>query len=261
MLKRSSLQITKAVLFALVLREVRGRIGRNRLGAFWFVFEPIAHILVLMAIFTFLRGRSVQGMDFPVFLVTGIVPFLLFKNIALKGMEAINANKALFAYRQIKPIDTVFARVIVELSLTSLIYIVLMGGLGLWGGYDVATHAPLEWLLALAIGIMLSVGLALILCVIGQALPEMKTAISLCFMPLYLMSGVILPVWLTPKNLLDWMMWNPYLHIIDSLRNAVFEHYPTTAGISLLYAAKVSLVILYIGTALYRARRYRLIAL
>lgn len=251
----------KAVLFALVLREVRGRIGINRLGAFWFVFEPILHVLALMAMYTLLRGRDVEGMDFPVFLVTGIVLFMMFRNIATKGMEAINANKSLFAYRQISGFDTVVARMIVEFSLMLLVYIVLILGLGLWGNYDIRMSAPLEWMGVLAIGVSLSFGLALILCVIGQALPEIKSGISLAFMPLYLMSGVIIPVWLTPPHLLDWMMWNPYLHIVEYLRMSVFEHYPRTQGISLLYGFKVTIAVIFVGVTLYRMRRHRLVAI
>ena len=261
MQRRSSLQIMKAVLFALVLREVRGRIGVNRLGTFWFVFEPILHVLALMAMYTVIRGRSVQGMDFPIFLVSGIVPFMMFRNIATKGMEAINANKSLFAYRQISGFDTVCARTIVEFSLMLLIYTVLILGLGLWGGYDIRMVAPLEWMGVLAIGVGLSFGLALVLCVIAQALPEIKAAISLAFMPLYLISGVIIPVWLTPPSLLKWMMWNPFLHIVEYLRMSVFTNYPRTAGISIIYALQVTICMIFVGMALYRMRRHRLVAI
>ena len=259
--KRSPFKIFRAVVFALVLREVRGRFGANRLGAFWFVFEPLAHIVVLMSLYVLLRAHRNSGPDLPMFLVTGIIPFLLFKNIALKGMDAVSANKALFSYRQIKPFDTIVARAILECALSLVVYGLVIFGLGFWGGHDVGVYHVLAWFSAIAVGIVFSFGLALIFCVIGEAMPELKTLIRLLFMPLYFISGVIIPLWLIPERLLKWALWNPFVHIIDSVRRSTFEHYPTIKGVSLSYAALVALVTLFLGMVMYRARRQQLLAI
>ncbi|OZI77637.1 ABC transporter permease [Bordetella genomosp. 12] len=261
MIKRSSFNIVRAVIFALVLREMRGRFGARRAGMFWFFFEPIAHVLVVMSLYSLLRGRQVPGLDFPVYLISGIVPFLMFKNIMLKGMEAVNANKALFAYKQIKPFDTIVARTIVEFTLMGCVYIVVMGGLGFWGGFDVSLADPLRWLAVLAIGVGFSFGMALILCVVVDAMPELKIFIRLLFMPLYFISGVIIPVWLIPSEMLKFLLWNPLLHIIDEMRQSMFLHYHAAAGINLYYPFFCTLVVLFIGMALYRARRTNLVAI
>lgn len=261
MIKRSPLNIVRAVVFALVLREMRGRFGARRQGVFWFFFEPIAHVLGVMAIFTLVRGRQVPGLDFPVYLITGIVPFLMFKNIMLKGMEAVTANKALFGYKQIKPYDTIVARTIVEFTLMACVYVVIMLGLGLWGRYDVLMVDPLHWLGVMALGVAFSFGMALILCVIADAMPELKVVLRLLFMPLYFLSGVILPIWLVPGPVLNYLLWNPLLHIIDELRRGVFTHYHKAAGISVEYPLGVTIVVLFIGMGLYRARRKHLVAI
>ncbi|TGV05381.1 sugar ABC transporter permease, partial [Alcaligenaceae bacterium 429] len=120
--KRSAFAITKAVIFALVLREMQTRFGSRRMGAFWLMFEPIASIAVMMVIFTVIRARQVPGMDFPIFLLTGIVPFMLMRNIALKLMDSVEANRALFAYRNITIFDTYIARVMVECAIMSCVY-------------------------------------------------------------------------------------------------------------------------------------------
>ena len=260
MKKRSSLQIVRAVIFALVLREVRARFGADRLGAFWFVFEPMAHLIVVVTIFSMMRGSAVLGIEYPFFIITGLIPFLLMKNIVIKGMLAIDANKALFAYRQIKPVDTIVARTIVECALMSFIYVAFVFAFGYWAHYDVNHYYPLQWLEALLIGIGLSIGLALIFCVVINELPEAKTFITLLFMPLYLISGVIVPLWLIPRQLHDYILWNPFLHIVDRLRGGVFEVYPVSEDIDLAYAAKVALASILIGIFLYRAKRLKLVA-
>lgn len=258
--RRSPARILQAVIFALVLREMRGRFGSHRFGAFWLLFEPLAHIVALMSIYALLRGHANSSLDISVFLVTGIIPFLLFKNISLKGMEAVNANKGLFAYRQIKPIDTILARVIVECALMACVYGLILFGLGMWVGSDVSIHRPMQWGLVVLVGIVFSFGLGLIFCIIGEALPEAKTFIRLSYMPLYFLSGIIMPLWLIPERFQKYMLWNPYLHLIDSLRANVFDEYPKTLGVSMWYASLVALTALFIGLALYRVRRLNLVA-
>src|SRR3546814_11567593 len=128
---------------------------------------------------------------FQVFFATGIIPFLMIRNLTLRIMDAPNANQALFAYQQIKPFDTFIARVIVEFSLFVCIYAIVIGGMGLWLGYDVSMHDPLKWMFALSTGVVFSFGLGLVLCVVVEAFPNSRTFIRLTFLLLYIISGVI----------------------------------------------------------------------
>lgn len=201
------------------------------------------------------------GPDLLVFLVSGIIPFLLFKNIALKGMEAVSANKALFAYRQIKPVDTVLARAISETALMSCVYILVVFALGFWGDHEVLIARPVLFMSMVLLGILLSLGLALIFCVVGEAMPEIKNLIKLAYMPLYFLSGVIMPLWIVPPTFRDYLLWNPYVHIIDGIREATFAYYPQVPGIDFQYAASVTLGVLFIGVMLYRSRRQQLLAI
>lgn len=259
--KRTSIQIFLAVLLALVLREFRTRLSIKRFGAFWVLFEPLTHIAVLIFISIYVRGRHIPGMEVAVFLVAGIVPFLLFKNIYFKGMEALSANKALFSYKQIQPLDTILSRAIVETVISLCVYALILFLLGFFWGYDVAIHQPIQWTGALLVGIALSFGIGLNLCVLAEMLPDIKYFIRLMFFPMYLISGVVFPIWIVPPEILKWLMWNPYLHVVDMLRQNVFENYPQVAGINLTYPAEVALVFLFTGLLFLRIKRDRLVAL
>ena len=261
MQKRSSIKIVQTVLFALILREVRGRLYARRFGAVWLLLEPLVHMLVLLALITLLRGRSVPGFEAPIFYLVGIAPFLMMRNICLRMMEAVNANQALFAYRQIKPFDAVLARLVVEVAIFLCVYTLILLGMGLFFGYDVSIKHPVEWLWAMFVGIVLSFSIGMILCVIVEAVPELKSFLRMMFMPLYFISGILYPVWAVPKHLLEWITWNPYLHIVDSLRWAIFDHYPETPGIGMKYPVEIAVCGLFIAMGVYRARRLRLVAI
>lgn len=259
--QRSSFAITKAVLFALILREMRGRLGKRRFGIFWMFFEPAAQVAVIMTIFSFRSVTVRSGIEFPLFLVSGMIPFFLMRNIALQTMAAVDANRALFAYKQIKPLDTMVARAIVETAIYAVVYAIFLFVLGFFFGYQITLVDPIKWLTILAVGLLLSFSLGLIFCMLVEVLPELKTVLRILFFPIYLLSGVLYPIWLLPSEVMDWLLWNPYLHIIDELRLSTFPYYPNHLGVNLIYPFKVAVIMALLAFGLYRLRRLRLVAL
>ena len=102
--KRTAWDIQRAVFLALFVRELKTRFGGRWLGVFWVLLEPTAHLAMLLVIFAFIRHRLLPGLEFPVFLLTGLVPFFVFRNLTLRGMDSVDSNRGLFGYRQVKPI-------------------------------------------------------------------------------------------------------------------------------------------------------------
>jgi capsular polysaccharide transport system permease protein len=102
------------VLHAIILREVRVRYAGRRLGYLWALFEPLMHIGAFMMIF-YAMGRTVPVSEsLPVFIGTGILPWLLFTNTASRAAQAINANRALLLYPHIYPVDFMLGRALLE---------------------------------------------------------------------------------------------------------------------------------------------------
>lgn len=257
--KRSPLEITRSVIFALVLREMRGQFGRLRLGALWVIMEPLAHLVILGTILT-LRLKPTQSYDFYMFLLVGVAPFLLYKNVVLKLMGSVDANKALFNYKQIQPADAFMARTIVEFCISALVFMLIYLTLT-WLGHQTAINNPLSWILFIALGILFSFSLGIFYAIIAEALPELRTVLRLTFMPLYLLSGIIYPISRLPHSIMDYLLWNPYLQIIDLIRSATFHNYRVYPGITVEYVIKFTIVVSFFAWAFYRIRKYRLMSL
>lgn len=258
--KRTPWQIQYDVVAALVLRELKTRFGAHRLGALWMFLEPALHLLVVMMIFRHLRQNAgPPGVDPSFFLLTGVVPFFLFRNIALRLMEAVEGNRALFAYRVIKPTDTLLARCLLEVILSSGVFVIFSAAF-LWAGIDITLHRPLAFLNVILLVVLMGLGLGTLLCVLGDAAPAVKSFIRLLFLPLYFLSGVIFPISRVPAEYRDWLLWNPLLHAIELARQAFFINYERVPEVSARYVAEVTLVLLFAGFSAYRLRRHELVA-
>lgn len=256
---RSSFQIQKSVIFALMLREARARFGDRRMGAVWTLIEPICHLLIFTVLFSLIRGRTVAGVDYPVFVLAGMAPFLLYRNTALRLMDSLRENRSLFGYKQIKPLDTYVARVLVETCISAVVYAILVFGFA-WYGFDMKVTNPLMWVTTLILGLLFAFGLGMVLALITHALPSLKTVIRMAFFPLYFISGVLIPASYLPQAMMPLLLLNPFLHLVELIRAEVLPHYTPVDGVSEGYVATFTVVLLFIALGSYRARRLHLIS-
>ena len=257
MVNRSSLDVQKSVLFALLIRELKTRFGRYRLGYAWALLEPASHVLVLTAIFSFVFKRTFPGIDFPVFFIVAIVPYQMFNNMVTQGMNAISANKGLFGYRQVKTADTLIARMALEglIHLATLIVLLLCAA---WVGYRVELNDPLKLLAALIALYIFNCGCALIACVAVTLYEETQKFLPMLLRPMYFISGVIFPLSVVPADYRVYVIWNPLLHAIELIRDACFASYETVGG-SWQYLSMASVSMLCFGLILYRHNATRLL--
>ncbi|MDV1374531.1 ABC transporter permease [Citrobacter freundii] len=249
---RSGFEVQKAAVYALFLRELKTRFGKYRLGYLWAILEPAAHMLVLLVVFGFIMHRTMPDISFPVFLLNGIIPYFIFTNISTRSIGAIAANQGLFNYRPVKPIDTIISRAMLETIIFVVVYIILMAIVGLCGEEFEVTQLftlVVTWgLLAL-----LSCSVGLIFMVVGSAFPETEKLLPLLLKPLYFISCIMFPLHAIPQDYLPFVLWNPIVHAVELSRVSVVAGYQTQ-GVSMGYLALCTLMILFVGLALYRMR-------
>lgn len=84
------------VIYALFFRELKTRFGKNRyLGYIWVVGEPMSVVLLVTIIGTVIREYHHQimpeGISIFMFLISGIMPFFMFRSIVTQLMNGIGA--------------------------------------------------------------------------------------------------------------------------------------------------------------------------
>ncbi len=251
-MKRSGFEVQSATVMALFLREIRTRFGEYRLGYAWAVLEPAFHIGLTLVLFGVLMARAMPDISYPVFLINGVVPWLMFNSVATRSLKAIEANSGLFSYRPVKPIDTLVARSWVESLIFGQVYIVLT--LLMWALGDPIRLDDLPLLIAsLLLLLLFSFGFGLVLMVVGDISKEIAKVVTLAFRPLYLVSGIMFSLHSIPEQYHAYILWNPVIHAIELARHAVFHQYDAQ-HVSLAYLAGSTLVVLFVGLVLYRHR-------
>ena len=247
---RSGLKVMGAALHALFMRELQTRFGGYRLGYLWAPLEAIFHIMVYIILFGVFLQRAVPSMDYSLFLVAGLIPFTMLRKIGIKSLTAVDSNRGLLVYSAVRHIDIIIARSFLELVIYFFTFIFLLFGLAF---FDIAislSHLDIVLLCWITI-FLFSLGLGLIMMVIGFYGGEISKIIVVIFTILYFASGVIYPIRIIPQPYFDYLLYNPLIHNLELMRYAVAPSYPTR-HIDFRYFLEWMAIVVFLGLLLYK---------
>ena len=259
---RTPWQVTLSVWKALFLREFMTRVTKDRLAWFWMLFEPIAIIGVMVGVRTYVMGRSrhIAGAEFVPWLLVGLLAFFLFRENMMRSIGAVDENRKLFSYRQVKPIDPVFVRCFLEGMIKTFVFACFIA-FGMLLGVELFLD---DFLIALFAWIslwLLGIGVCLVLSAVSALAREVGKITRIMSLPLLIVSGVIIPLNFLPHDILQWLLFNPIVHGLELLRVAFFASYQPVDGFSVLYLWGWILGALVLGLILHIRFEVRLKAL
>ena len=259
MIKRSSFKIFLAVQNALFLRELSMRFSSGRMGMFWTFFEPFFQILIFVLIKLMLFGSGESSYDFAVFLALNFTAFNMFKNIVIKSIASFKANKALFIYKQVKPIDTIIARSMVEVFITSIIMTIFLF-LGFYFNFDMNVKDLSMVTLGFISLIVFSFSLGVFLAVLNVFIDSIGKLINFFMTALMFGSAVFYSIEILPVDLQKIMMYNPLANFMEMIHGFYF-YALDDSFVSYSYMFLWTLSLLYIGLWLYVKLEKRIISL
>ena len=252
-MKRSAFQIQRDVIYALLLREMASRFGKSRVGFVWVLIEPVAHLVFPILLFGFALQRALPGIDYPVFLVYGFLPYLFFKTICLQTMDGTNANRGLLSYRQVLLMDVFVAKAMAYCVIESIVFLIVIVGL-LMLGFDVFAWRPVGLAGVLLLTVLLAFGLGLLFAALASFAPDIRSIVRVIFLPLYFVSGILFPISRFPDDWVRLLAINPLLHLVEMSRMVAIERYEPMRYLSVQYPVALAIISLFIGFALYRLR-------
>jgi capsular polysaccharide transport system permease protein len=247
------------VVHAIMLREIKSRFGRQKLGYLWAVLEPAAFVSLFALLFAYGRQTAPSGMPVVPFMITGFAPFILFRSTMTQTLGAIETNRILLTFPQVTPFDLVFARALLELATLTVVFFLLVAAAhGL--GFDVKIEDPLAVLFALGCLAMTGAGVGAFCAALAPFVRSLPMIVSLVAgRPLFFVSGLFFTAEMLPGSVRDILLMNPLLHMIEWLRSAFFVEFESRYA-SLEYALGTALFALFFGLLMLRGLRKRILA-
>jgi capsular polysaccharide transport system permease protein len=246
------------VINALVLRETKSRYGEHKLGFLWAILEPALMVTVFVAFFSATRTSNPSGMPLVLFMITGFVPFMIFRDTMNQLQGAIVQNRSLIAFPQVTTFDVIIARAVLAILVLLSVFAVLISMAHMLG-YDVRIENPLGVLSACMLLALLGLGMGFIFASLVPIIPSMSQFGTLVLgRPLFLGSGLFYTAESLPPVVREWLLYNPILHMIELGRSAFFYEFESRHG-DWRYAVIFTICTLALGMVAHQSLRRRAI--
>jgi capsular polysaccharide transport system permease protein len=237
----SCLGIQRRVLHALLMREIITRFGRENLGVLWLIAEPMMFTLGVTTLWTAAGLHSGSAIPIVAFAVTGYSSVLMWRNAASRSGAAVPQNKPLLFHRNVRVIDVLVTRILIEICGATTSFIVL-SLVFIFIGWMPAPVDPLKVVFAWIMLAWFGTSLALL---IGAGTAFSEIVERLWHPAAYLLfplSGAAFMVDWLPTGMQKVVLLLPMVHGTEMLREGYFGNVvPTHYDVS--YMAMSSLVL------------------
>ena len=245
------LWIYRELVFFMVWRDIKVKYKQTLLGMAWAVIQPIMTMLVFTFLFDRVAKLPTDGIPYPVFSFTALLPWGLFIVALNQGSRSLVAHNnmvtKIYFTRLILPMSSVFAG-LVDFAIAFVILVGLMVYFQVRPAYELLWTLPLFLLLAL----ITALGVALWLSAINVKYRDVNHALPcltqfwLFITPVAYSSSIISEKWQILYSL------NPMAGVVNGFRWALLG---TGNGpdITLLVSAIISILIFISGLFYFRS--------
>jgi lipopolysaccharide transport system permease protein len=211
----------RELLYFLTWRDMKVSYARTNMGAGWAVLKPVLTMIVFTLIFGWLIQLPSDGVPYPIFIYSALLPWLLCSRLVAGSGSSLVANENLVT-------KVYFPRLIIPFSIIAVGTLDFVIALGVLFGMMWYYHIPLSataWELPLLVAVTIAVGLGVglwiaalnVLCRdVGHAQPFL-TQLWLFATP------VVYPSTLVPHEWQTLYALNPMVGVVEGFRGALFR--------------------------------------
>ena len=216
-----ALKIQGRVIWALTMREIMTRFGRDNIGFLWLLAEPVMFVGGVTVLWS-LELKSILG-NFSIaeFSVVSYSTVLLWRNPSARMVKAIEVNSSLLYHRAVRPFDIYLSRLFLEyISGTAgfLIIYIAFTAVGI-------THLPYDPL-RMVLGWLLIAWFSFAFAIATGALSELSDAMEKVWhVVLYFMmpvSGSFFPVNIAPDFIRNILLYFPLVDATEYFRSGYY---------------------------------------
>lgn len=253
----------KFLMYQLILRDFKVKYKRSVLGVLWSLLYPILMMTVMAIVFSQMFRFKVDGVNYLVYLMTGIVMWQYFSEASNSAMTSVVVNFPLISKvyipKYIFPVaKCLFVGINFVLTIIPWLGVIILTQFGL-GKFPASIN--LYYL------IIPYIFLCLIIFTIGMGL--LLSCVSVFLRDVFYIYGIVLTIWnyftpvfysieILPATLQNLFKFNPLYQYIDSVRSIVLYGTPPSIA-RLILLAVISLVTLLIGGIVFKKNQDKFI--
>lgn len=245
------------VIKALMLRELTTRFGRENIGFLWMMAEPLLFAVLVGALWRAMKGPLEYGVDIVAFAVSGYIPLVLFRSTVSRAISSFTANSSLMYHSQIKVLDILLVRFLIELLGHMMAYLLIALALGAFGLFPMPYDIGF-FILGWGYYALFTLAVALVVAPLSEMSELLEKVMPVTLYLMIPFSGAFYIVSALYGDAATVVMYSPPVHGMEMMRYGVFGP-SIDPQYDYLYPLKFILPCMVIGLLLCRSVRRRLV--
>jgi lipopolysaccharide transport system permease protein len=231
------------LLYTLSVHRVKVRYKQSLLGASWAIIQPLAMVIILTAIFSFIARMPSEGLPYVLFVYVALLPWNYLSTSLTTSTNGLVSHSNLITKvyfpREILPLTYVFAALFDFLIASTVLVVLLLY-------YRVPLTANLIYVLPIMfILTVFIIAAALVLSAMQVRFRDVGVAVPIAMQVWMFASPVLYPLAAVPTRLQSIYQLNPMVGIIEGLRSVVLHgEPPATAALWVPAVISVGLLII-----------------
>ncbi len=236
----------RRLLFHLALRDFKIRYARNYPGLVWAVLEPLAMLLIMMVVFTYLRNRMHPEYPFVVYLLSGLMGYEFFSKSLGQATNSIKSYSFMIELIHIRkdfiPLISILTSFFTHLIVLSVASIVLMfnGVTVSWYWLQLPYFMLATWLLLLGVTWTTS---ALVVYV-----RDIQHIIPIIMRAMFFLTPIFWNISMFPEKYHNYFKLNPLYYLVEGYRSCLIYKQPFWSdSFSMAAFWAITVIFLFIG--------------
>ncbi len=248
-LKLGDLWESRELLYFLIWRDIKVRYKQTALGASWAIIQPVMTMVVFSLFFGKLGKIPSDGIPYPIFAFTALVPWTFFANGLTHGSNSMvgsaNLIKKVYFPRLAIPIASV-ASGVVDFAIAFAVLLLMM----LY--YGIFPTARVFWLPAfLLLALVTSLGVSLWLSAMNVQYRDIKYVVPFITQFWLFATPIAYPSSLLPQPWRTLYAINPMVGVVEGFRWALLGS-TARPGVMIAVSSTAAIIILISGAYYFR---------
>ena len=237
------------LLYELVVRDLKLRYRGSLLGLAWTLLNPVVFMAIYALVFSVYLRTNIK--DFPLYLLSGLIPWMWFAGAIGQSVTAIVDGRA-YVGKTLLPTELLIYVPVLSNGLNFLITIALLFPLSLALGTD-ARWALLFLPLMALIELTMILGFSLLVATYNVFYRDLQQLVGYAVTALFFLTPIFYARASVPQNL-QFLVLSPVAGLISAYQSVFYYGSPPNL-LELSFSAAFSFAILIVALALFNRNR------
>lgn len=239
----------RELMYFLTWRDIKVRYKQTVLGAGWAILQPFLSMVVFTIFFGGLLNVPSEGVPYPVFSYSGLLPWGVFAKALNDASRSVVANRAMITKIYFPRMLIPLASVLSGLVDFAIAFVVLLGMM--WYFHIAPTTNIWTLPLFLLLALVTALGVGMWLSALNALYRDIGYIIPFLTQLWFFMTPVVYPATKVPEGWQFLYALNPMVGVVEGFRWALLDT-PTPSGTLIAVSSSIAVLILITGMFYFR---------